>query len=69
MTLNKEEAKMKCVLFCEVEGDEPECLFKSMKHAKSHTYHKHGLGYAIWKKRRMGDIITISSSVQQPKLH
>lgn len=20
-----------------------------MKHAKSHTYHKHGLGYAVWE--------------------
>lgn len=34
---------------------------KIRQHAKSHTYHKHGLGYAIKKKggRRIGDIAII----------
>lgn len=48
-----------CVLSCELEEDEAGCLLKFMRHAKSHTYHKHGLGYAIWGKGRMGDITII----------
>lgn len=29
------------------EDEEAGCLLKFMKHAKSHTYHKHDLGYAF----------------------
>lgn len=54
-------------LCCELEEDEAECLLKFMKHAESHTYHKHGLGYAIWEKGRTEDITTICSNIQQPE--
>lgn len=32
------------------EDEEAGCLLKFMKHAKSHTYHKHDLGYAFGGK-------------------
>lgn len=42
----------KCELWWEPEEDEAGRLF--MKHAKSHTYHKHRLGYAIAGKGEWG---------------
>lgn len=53
-----EEAKWKLYCVEELEEDEEAgCLLKFMKHAKSHTYHKHDLGYAFREgKGEVGDI-------------
>lgn len=48
-TVQKQTVRVGTKYAYELEGDEIGCLLKFMRHAESHTYHKQGLGYAIWK--------------------